>query len=124
MYLPNKWHQWHLPFINFATGNNASRLLSMQLFLYLPNIMKLYFLVSRKDHSDNDCLVIAVLSHGEQGVIYARDACYKPEFLWGSFTPNVCPTLAGKPFFLIVALFSSWAAVGLLTPWTTVAACY
>lgn len=54
------------------------------------------------DHSQSDCLVMAVLSHGEQGVLYAKDVPYKPEDLWTSFTANLCPTLAGKPkvFFI------------------------
>lgn len=54
------------------------------------------------DHSDNDCLVVAVLSHGEMGMLYAKDTHYKPENLWYYFTADKCPTLAGKPklFFI------------------------
>jgi caspase-like apoptosis-related cysteine protease len=46
---------------------------------------------------------MAVLSHGEQGIIYAKDGAYKPEDkLWGRFTGDKCVTLAGKPklFFI------------------------
>jgi len=46
---------------------------------------------------------MAVLSHGEQGIIYAKDAPYKPEDnLWGRFTGDKCVTLASKPklFFI------------------------
>lgn len=46
---------------------------------------------------------MAVLSHGETGIIYAKDAPYKPEDkLWGRFTGDKCVTLAGKPklFFI------------------------
>lgn len=45
---------------------------------------------------------MAVLSHGELGIIYARDTPYKPESLWSRFTADKCPTLAGKPklFFI------------------------
>jgi len=48
--------------------------------------------------------VLAVLSHGEMGIIYARDAIYKPETLWTPFAADKCPSLAGKPklFFLQV----------------------
>lgn len=46
---------------------------------------------------------MAVLSHGEQGIIYAKNGAYKPEdMLWGRFTGDKCLTLAGKPklFFI------------------------
>lgn len=54
------------------------------------------------DHTDNDCLLIAILSHGEHGYIYARDTHYKFDSIWNSFTANHCPSLAGKPklFFI------------------------
>lgn len=52
-------------------------------------------IVSKMDHSKRDCVVVCVLSHGEMGVIYARDSYYKPESLWSNFTGDKCPTLAG-----------------------------
>lgn len=54
------------------------------------------------DHSDHDCLLIAVLSHGEMGMLYAKDTHYKPDSLWYYFTADKCPSLAGKPklFFI------------------------
>lgn len=54
------------------------------------------------DHTDNDCLLVAVLSHGELGYIFAKDIQYKLETIWSEFTPDRCPTLAGKPklFFI------------------------
>lgn len=63
------------------------------------------------DHTDNDCLVIAVLSHGEHGIIYAKDGVYKPESLWTPFTADKCQTLAGKPklFFIQVCGLSVFA---------------
>lgn len=53
-----------------------------------------------------DCLVICVLSHGEEGLIFANDAAYKHEDLWQKFTADKCTTLAGKPklFFIQVYL--------------------
>jgi caspase-like apoptosis-related cysteine protease len=62
------------------------------------------FPVAQSDHSDADCFLLAVLSHGEMGIIHARDNPYKPESLWTPFTADKCPTLAGKPklFFLQV----------------------
>ncbi|XP_075969386.1 death related ICE-like caspase [Anticarsia gemmatalis] len=58
--------------------------------------------IADMNHSDNDCLLIAVLTHGEMGVLYAKDTHYKPDNLWSQFTADKCPTLAGKPklFFI------------------------
>ncbi|KAI4495786.1 hypothetical protein M0802_008409 [Mischocyttarus mexicanus] len=57
---------------------------------------------SDSDHSDHDCLVVSVLSHGELGMLYAYDAPYKADIIWSSFTSDKCPSLAGKPklFFI------------------------
>lgn len=58
--------------------------------------------ISQMDHTENDCLLVAILSHGELGIIFAKDIQYKLETIWGEFTPDKCPTLAGKPklFFI------------------------
>lgn len=58
--------------------------------------------VAEMDHTDRDCLFIAVLTHGELGMLYAKDTHYKPDNLWCYFTADKCPTLAGKPklFFI------------------------
>lgn len=58
--------------------------------------------VAAMDHSHNDCLLIAILSHGELGFIYAKDIQYKLENIWSPFVANRCPSLAGKPklFFI------------------------
>ena len=58
--------------------------------------------VANEDHSDRDCVVVAVMSHGDDGILYAKDQQYKPEKLWSYFTSDQCPTLAGKPklFFI------------------------
>ena len=56
------------------------------------------------NHTDHDCIFIAVLSHGELGILYASDHAYKPDRLWDQFNAKQCPTLAGKPkIFLIQA---------------------
>ena len=47
------------------------------------------------NHSDHDCIFIAVLSHGELGILYASDHAYKPDRLWTHFNAEKCPTLAG-----------------------------
>lgn len=58
--------------------------------------------VADMDHSEHDCLIVAVLSHGELGQLYAHDTSYKADSLWHHFTADRCPTLAGKPklFFI------------------------
>ena len=38
-----------------------------------------------------------MLSHGDNGVIYAYDRLYSSELIWTLFTAEKCPTLAGKP---------------------------
>jgi hypothetical protein len=70
--------------------------------LYLMHVLLLS--AAKNDHSDCDCFLLAVLSHGEMGIIYSRETAYKPESLWTPFTADKCPTLAGKPklFFLQV----------------------
>lgn len=58
--------------------------------------------VSEMDHTDHDCLIVAVLSHGEMGILYAHDTPYKADTIWSYFTADKCPSLAGKPkmFFI------------------------
>ncbi|KAM5280165.1 caspase-8 [Ctenodactylus gundi] len=55
------------------------------------------------DHSDKDCFVCCILSHGDKGIIYGTDgqeaSIYK---LTSYFTGSQCPSLVGKPkvFFI------------------------
>ncbi|XP_053685960.1 caspase-like [Sabethes cyaneus] len=58
--------------------------------------------VSRENHTENDCLLVVVMSHGEQGVLYASDNKYTVESLWKNFVGDACPSLIGKPklFFI------------------------
>jgi len=57
---------------------------------------------SMEDHSDSDCILVTVMSHGELGILYACDQPYKPDRLWSHFAADKCPSLAGKPklFFI------------------------
>ncbi|XP_018056185.1 PREDICTED: caspase-1-like [Atta colombica] len=66
------------------------------------DIVKQLERVAEMDHSEHDCLVIAVLSHGELGLLYAHDGAYKADSLWHYFTADKCQSLAGKPklFFI------------------------
>ncbi|XP_058456374.1 uncharacterized protein LOC131433793 [Malaya genurostris] len=58
--------------------------------------------VSEENHSENDCLAVVVMSHGEEGFLYASDKKYNVEFLWKHFIGDACPSLIGKPkmFFI------------------------
>lgn len=58
--------------------------------------------VARMDHTDYDCILITILSHGEHGYLYSKDTHYKLENITQYFTADRCPTLAGKPklFFI------------------------
>lgn len=57
---------------------------------------------ARMDHSQCDCIMVTILSHGIAGYVYARDKEYKLDSITGKFTADKCPTLAGKPklFFI------------------------
>ncbi|XP_035795887.1 caspase-like isoform X2 [Anopheles albimanus] len=61
--------------------------------------------VAQMDHSDNDCLLVAVLTHGEKGdYLFAYDCVYEFSAIWSQFTADQCRTLAGRPkIFLIQA---------------------
>lgn len=54
------------------------------------------------DHSDNDCLVVVLMSHGNKGELYAKDRTYPVACLWENFLGNDCKSLIGKPklFFI------------------------
>lgn len=68
-------------------------------YIYLFNI----YSGAEVDYSNYDCFLMAVLSHGEQGLIFAKDGPYKPDDkLWGRFTGDKCLSLANKPklFFI------------------------
>jgi len=58
--------------------------------------------LASENHSDADCVLVAVLSHGELGILYSSDQPYKPDMLWRQFSAEKCPTLAGKPKLFFV----------------------
>ncbi|KAH8293098.1 hypothetical protein KR044_002674 [Drosophila immigrans] len=70
--------------------------------LRLKEVRKKIMKAAALNHSEHDCILVAVLSHGENDFVYARDACYRSEDLWNEFTADKCPTLAGKPKLFIV----------------------
>lgn len=50
---------------------------------------------ANSNHSDNDCILVAALTHGGHGILYVKDTSYEPELLWTPFAADRCPTLAG-----------------------------
>ena len=59
--------------------------------------------VSKKDHSNNDCLLVTVMTHGtNNGNIAAADKEYLLKELWEDFLRDNCESLSGKPklFFI------------------------
>lgn len=55
------------------------------------------------DHSNKDCFMCCILSHGDKGIIYGCDGQEAPIYeLTSYFTGSKCPSLAGKPkiFFI------------------------
>ncbi|ESO03398.1 hypothetical protein HELRODRAFT_157123 [Helobdella robusta] len=55
---------------------------------------------TKEDHTNNDCFALALLSHGDDGIIYGIDDHIPLEFLLAPV--KKCSTLAGKPklFFI------------------------
>lgn len=60
--------------------------------------------MAKEDHSDADCLVVLVMTHGRSGELHAYDVIYKEKRLWEAFAGDKCPSLLGKPklFFIQV----------------------
>jgi len=58
--------------------------------------------VSKEDHSQSDCIVVCILTHGEQGILWGRDEKYLTDKVFNYFKGDQCPTLAAKPkiFFI------------------------
>ncbi|XP_068085598.1 caspase-1 [Anabrus simplex] len=54
------------------------------------------------DHSNADCLLVAVLTHGSAEGLYARDEYYSSGEIWTPFQADNCPSLAGKPKIFII----------------------
>ena len=79
----------------------------------------LYFLASvgAADHSDSDCVVVVVLSHGSQGgVVYGRDGGLSLDSLAAPLRGGACSSLVGKPklFFIQVRTRMTRAVVAFL----------
>nr|CAB3262211.1 uncharacterized protein LOC100178691 [Phallusia mammillata] len=59
--------------------------------------------VANADHTDYDCFVCCVLTHGgKDDVLYAKDGSFMLKELTTPFRPDKCPSLAGKPKLFFV----------------------
>lgn len=59
--------------------------------------------ISADDHTNNDCFVCVILSHGDDGgIIYGTDGKIPLDDLISYILPNKCSTLAGKPKLFFV----------------------
>jgi caspase-like apoptosis-related cysteine protease len=65
-------------------------------------LMKTAEEVANSDHSNCDCFILTILSHGYDEQLHAKDHSYNFGSLYAMFAADKCPTLAGKPklFFL------------------------
>lgn len=70
--------------------------------LRLSEILAKMKQIARHDHSDSDCILIAILTHGTENEISAYDYDYNLNTILNYFTADQCPTLLGKPKIFIV----------------------
>lgn len=66
-------------------------------------ILELIKGLANDNHKSTDCLLIAVLSHGNfESGIYACDQAYELDTLWNPFVADRCPGMAGKPKWFFI----------------------
>ncbi len=62
--------------------------------------------VAQEDHSNDSCIVVAILTHGgildSQQILYSYDGTYKLRELIEACTSEKCKTLHGKPKIFFV----------------------
>lgn len=63
---------------------------------------------SQDDHSDADCFVCVLLSHGEPDVIFGYDDQVQLTSIFQKFQGKNCPSLAGKPKIFIIQACRGW----------------
>lgn len=57
---------------------------------------------SKMDHTNNDCFVCCILTHGEHGQLWGSDAKFPLEMLFNLYLGDNCLTLVGKPKLFFV----------------------
>ena len=63
--------------------------------LFIPPVKKM-------DHSDCDCFLMAILSHGAEGEVYGTNGTIKINKLIDPFKGDQCESLIGKPKIFII----------------------
>uniref|UniRef100_A0A8W7PJM0 Uncharacterized protein n=1 Tax=Anopheles coluzzii TaxID=1518534 RepID=A0A8W7PJM0_ANOCL len=58
--------------------------------------------VAKEDHTESDCFVLVMMTHGQDGSLYAADKQYQIAELWEPFVGDACKTLIGKPKLFFV----------------------
>jgi caspase 7 len=54
---------------------------------------------------DADCVLVAILTHGQFGQLWAKDQRYQIQDLWKHFDAKRAPFLAGKPKIFVIQVF-------------------
>lgn len=90
-----------------STGlHNLFRSLGFDVFLFkdltAKQIRSQLEYYSRIDHSKNDCFACCILTHGEHGQLWGKDAKFPIEMLFSFFLGDNCLTLVGKPKMFFV----------------------
>ena len=62
--------------------------------------------MAQEDHTDNDCFVCAILSHGDSGIVYGTDGVIELDTLVSPFKGRQCASLLGKPKVFIIQVSS------------------
>lgn len=57
---------------------------------------------AKLDHSDNDCFVCCILTHGEHGQLWGSDTKFSVDKLFSYFLGDKCQSLVGKPKIFFV----------------------
>ena len=58
--------------------------------------------MAQEDHTDNNCFVCVILSHGTLGVVCGTDGVMKIDKLVDHFAGSNCASLVGKPKVFII----------------------
>ena len=64
--------------------------------------------MASEDHSDADCFVCAILSHGEEGEVYGTNGTMKLDNIFKMFKGDACPSLVGKPKLFFIQVGAGW----------------
>lgn len=73
--------------------------------VFIKQILLIVLSVAKEDHTENDCFVLVVMSHGAEGRIFASDMSYPVERLWQPFLGENCNSLVNKPKVFFVQVY-------------------